>query len=78
MSKTSKNETKHAIDSIYSIEEKKSNKGLIIGITLTVVGVIALIILAALSMKGGAVDAAKNASLDVALSKFKLAPAANI
>ena len=62
MSKTSKKETKHAIDSIYSIEEKKSNKGLIIGITLTVIGVIALIILAALSMKGGAARAAKNAS----------------
>ena len=61
MSKTTKNQ-EHAIDSIYSIEEKKSNKGLIIGITFTIIGVIVLIILAALTMKGGAGEAVKNAS----------------
>ena len=58
-----KKETKkHAIDSIYQIEEKEKHTGLIIGIVLTVVAVIGLVILAALSMKGGAADAATKAS----------------
>ena len=58
-----KKETKkHAIDSIYQIEEKESHTGLIIGLVLTVVAVIGLIVLAALSMKSGAVDAASKAS----------------
>ena len=53
---------KHAIDSIYQIEEKENHTGLIIGIVLTVVAVIGLIVLAALTMKGGAADAATKAS----------------
>ena len=58
-----KKETKkHAIDSIYQIEEKEKHTGLIIGIVLTVVAVIGLIVLAALTMKGGAADAATKAS----------------
>jgi glutaredoxin len=53
---------KHAIDSIYSIEENEKHTGLIIGIVLTIVAIIGLIVLAALSMKSGAVDAASKAS----------------
>ncbi|MBQ7240764.1 MAG: hypothetical protein IJS56_04935 [Bacilli bacterium] len=60
--KTKKEINSHAIDSIYSIEEKENHTGLIIGIVLTVVAVIGLIVLAAMSMKNGAGDAIKNAS----------------
>lgn len=68
MSKTIKKSNEHAIDSIYSIEEKKSNKGLLLGIGLVILGVIVLVILAALSMKSGASDAVKNASENYTVS----------
>ena len=61
--KTKKEEVKKpAIESIYSVEEKKPiSKGLVLGIFITIF-VLIIIVLAAISMKSGAASAVKDAS----------------